>query len=164
MCTVLVEVRPDHTDLGLILSMHCRDCLSRILSVCICVLRGRRLFSPVSIEAFVLSPSQGDFAAVGRQSHENSSLDSLSPPLLHMSSFGYHWVICSYTFFFFKEMSKHVSVFPGFSSPLPPHFISVIAGRNQNAQNIMSVFITILLNAIWPCLLSDLGLWFNAST
>lgn len=72
------EVVPDHTHLDLIISRHCRDCLSRILSVCISVLRGRRLFSPVSIQALVLHPSQGDFSAVGRRSHENSSLDSLS--------------------------------------------------------------------------------------
>lgn len=101
--SVLLEVMSDHTILGLILSRPCRYCLSRISSsYCLfLLLRGTRLFSPVSIQAFVLYPSQGDFSAVGRHSHENSSLDclSLSASPTHPSSFRYHWVMCFHTIF-----------------------------------------------------------------
>lgn len=80
-------------------SRRCRDGLSQILSVCMCVLLGRSLFSPVSIEALVLFPSQGDLSAVGRRSYENCSLASPSLSLLsasptHPSSFRYHRIMC----------------------------------------------------------------------
>lgn len=69
-------------------------------------------------------------------------------------------VMNSYYFGKQHEMWKHVSVFPRFSLP-PPHFISATAGRkNANKTQktpIMGVFVKNVLNAIWPCLQSDLG-------
>jgi len=68
-------------NLDLIIRRHCRAFIPRISSLCVSVLKGRRLFSLVSIEACAPHLSQGDFSAVGRQSNESNPLDS--PSLLH---------------------------------------------------------------------------------
>lgn len=71
-----------------------------------------------------LSPSQGDFTAAGRRSHENSSLDSVSPSFSHTHtlSTSNHWCLfCSY------------DAKPVFSRLPLPH-ISVIADGNQGGH------------------------------